>query len=35
MSVIDEDGNIGEIPLADPRVLLADADAEDVPAEDI
>ena len=34
MSVIDEDGNIGEIPLADPRVLLADADAEDVPAEE-
>lgn len=34
MSVIDENGNASEILLADPRTLLADADAEDVPAEE-
>lgn len=34
MSVIDENGNASEMPLADPRTLLADADAEDVPAEE-
>ncbi|MGE4643812.1 prolyl oligopeptidase family serine peptidase [Bifidobacterium catenulatum subsp. kashiwanohense] len=34
MSVIDENGNVSEVPLADPRALLADADAEDVPAEE-
>jgi dipeptidyl-peptidase-4 len=34
MSVIDENGNASEMLLADPRVLLADADAEDVPAEE-
>ena len=34
MSVIDENGNASEMLLADPRTLLADADAEDVPAEE-
>ena len=34
MSVIDENGNVSEVLLADPRALLADADAEDVPAEE-
>ena len=34
MSVIDENGNVSEVLLADPRTLLADADAEDVPAEE-
>lgn len=34
MSVIDENGNASEMLLADPRALLADADAEDVPAEE-
>ena len=34
MSVIGEDGESNEILLADPRTLLADADAEDVPAEE-
>ena len=34
MSVIDENGNVSEMLLADPRTLLADADAEDVPAEE-
>lgn len=34
MSVIDENGNASEVLLADPRTLLADADAEDVPAEE-
>lgn len=34
MSVIDENGNASEMLLADPRMLLADADAEDVPAEE-
>lgn len=34
MSVIGEDGESNEILLADPRALLADADAEDVPAEE-
>lgn len=34
MSVIDENGNVSEMLLADPRALLADADAEDVPAEE-
>lgn len=34
MSVIDENGNASEMLLADPRTLLANADAEDVPAEE-
>lgn len=34
LSVIDENGNASEMLLADPRTLLADADAEDVPAEE-
>ena len=34
MSVIGSDGDADEILLADPRTLLADADAEDVPAEE-
>ena len=34
MSVIDENGHASEMLLADPRTLLADADAEDVPAEE-
>lgn len=34
MSVIGSDGDTDEILLADPRTLLADADAEDVPAEE-
>lgn len=34
MSVIDENGDASEMLLADPRTLLADADAEDVPAEE-
>ena len=34
MSVIDENGNASEMLLADLRTLLADADAEDVPAEE-
>ena len=34
MRVIDENGNASEMLLADPRTLLADADAEDVPAEE-
>ena len=34
MSVIDENGNASEMLLDDPRTLLADADAEDVPAEE-
>ena len=34
MSVIDENGNASEMLLADPCTLLADADAEDVPAEE-
>ena len=34
MSVIDADGDTNEILLADPRALLADADDEDVPAEE-
>lgn len=34
MSVIDENGNASEMLLADPRALLADADAENVPAEE-
>ena len=34
MSVIHDDGESGEILLADPRDLLADADAENVPAEE-
>ena len=34
MSVIDENGNASEMLLADSRTLLADADAEDVPAEE-
>lgn len=34
MSVIGEDGESNEVLLADPRALLADADAEDVPAEE-
>ena len=34
MSVIGSDGDTDEILLADPRALLADADAEDVPAEE-
>ena len=34
MSVIDENGNASEMLLADPRTLLADADAENVPAEE-
>lgn len=34
MSVIDENGNASEMLLADPRTLFADADAEDVPAEE-
>lgn len=34
MSVIGGDGDTNEILLADPRALLADADAEDVPAEE-
>lgn len=34
MSVIDSAGDSRETLLADPRVLLADADAEDVPAEE-
>ena len=34
MSVIGSDGDTDVILLADPRTLLADADAEDVPAEE-
>ena len=34
MSAIDENGHASETLLADPRTLLADADAEDVPAEE-
>ncbi|WP_348519521.1 prolyl oligopeptidase family serine peptidase [Bifidobacterium sp. ESL0745] len=34
MSVIDSDGSHREVLLADPRELLADADNEDVPAEE-
>lgn len=34
MSVIDSDGSHHEVLLADPRELLADADDEDVPAEE-
>ena len=34
MSVIGGDGDANEILLADPRALLADADAEDVPVEE-
>ncbi|WEV75434.1 alpha/beta fold hydrolase [Bifidobacterium sp. ESL0800] len=34
MSVIDADGSHREVLLADPRELLADADNEDVPAEE-
>lgn len=34
MSVIGGDGDANEILLADPRALLADADAENVPAEE-
>ena len=34
LSVFDADGTHREVLLADPRVLLADADDEDVPAEE-
>ena len=34
LSVLDADGTHREVLLADPRVLLADADDEDVPAEE-
>ena len=34
LSVFDADGTHREVLLADPRVLLADADDEDVPAGD-